>query len=122
MQQCLSLPATAIERAARAIPPDLRNMTAYRAPSFDLPFIVRTAATHEVAAIPLKPAAWILVINPAVLFPHRQRLRRIHFEEVEVRVVPFMRELCLAKPRGRELFATVGQIFSAEHAEFEHFF
>jgi hypothetical protein len=69
MQQRLSLSWPAIERVGWTILSKLGYMTPHRPPSFNLPLIVGAPATHEVTAIPLKPPARILVINPAVLSP-----------------------------------------------------
>ena len=43
---------------------------------------------HVVAAIPLEPPAWILLVNPAAAAPDAERLRGVHAEAVLARVMP----------------------------------
>src|SRR5262245_31202204 len=108
MQQRLSLSRAAIERTARAILLNLRDVTTHGAPAFYLPFVVRTPAAHEITAIPLKPAARIFVIDQAVLLPYRERLRRIDFEEVQFRIMFVLTKFRITKPGSRKFPATVG--------------
>src|SRR5215218_4599815 len=57
LQQGLPLPGPAEAIARVAIRPDLRGMTAEGVPAPDLsPVLVRHAAAHMVAAVPLEPA------------------------------------------------------------------
>lgn len=98
VQQRLSLPSTTIEIAWRTVFLELGKVTTRRAPTFDLAFIVRTATAHVVAAIPLKPTARIFVIDPAVLPPDREGLRRIEAKKIQLWIVPFGTELRGPKP------------------------
>ena len=107
MQKRLSLSSPAIEGARRAVRFDLRDVATHRAPTFDLPLVVRTPAAHVVTAVPLEPATRILMIDPTVLLPHGQRLRRIHFEEIEFGIVLFGAELRAFEPRRREFFLAI---------------
>src|SRR5262245_33648287 len=83
----LPLPPPALEIAGLAVLADLRHVPRDRPPPSDLPRIVRGPPPHVVAAVPLKPAARILSADPALLPPHRERLRRADAEEVEPWVV-----------------------------------
>ncbi len=118
MQQRLALARAAGEVAALAGPLDLSNVPADRLPALDLPgILVRHAAAHVVAAVPLEPAARIVGVDPALLAPDRERLARIDTEEVERAVASLRRELCACKPALREFLARVGHVLAAEHAQ-----
>src|SRR5262249_32003003 len=66
VQQGLSLPWTASQIAAAAVLFELRDVPADGSPAADLALVVRAAAAQIVAAIPLEPAAGVLVIDPAL--------------------------------------------------------
>ena len=66
MQKSLALALTTRQVARFAMSLNLRNMPPHRLPAGDLPLILlRQAATHIVAAIPLKPPARVVGVNPA---------------------------------------------------------
>src|SRR3954468_2715292 len=87
VQNRLSLSSPALEVTSFAVLADRRHVSRDGAPAPDLPAIVRRAPSAVVAAVPLKPAARILRTNPALMPPFGQRLRRLHAEEVEARIV-----------------------------------
>ena len=87
MKKGLTLSRTAIDSAAWAIVTDLRDVPTHRSPAFDLSLVVRTAASHVIAAIPLKPPARILRMDPLLPSPNRKRLRGVHPEEIKLRVL-----------------------------------
>src|SRR5271166_5540954 len=63
-------------------------------PTADLSVVFfRRAAAHVVAAVPLKPAAWIVGVNPSVLAPGGQRLARVDAEVIERTVAAGSSEL-----------------------------
>src|ERR1700761_2792586 len=121
MQQRLTLPLAAGDVAGLAVLLNLPHMTANRLPAPDLPgVLVRDAAAHVIAAIPLKPAARIVLVDPALLAPHRQRLAGIDAEIIQRAVALSAGKLGAGKPAFREFLAAVGHVFAAEHAEAEH--
>jgi hypothetical protein len=119
MQDGLSLLATAFEIAFLAVLADRRHMPPDGAPSPDLPRVVVTPAAHIVPAVPLKPAARILRMDPSVSTPLGERERSLDAKKIDPRM-PLRAELCPSEPALRELRAAVSHVFSAEHSEFEH--
>ena len=113
---------TTFNFAFRTVLLDLGDVPAHGAPTFDLAFIVRTATAEVIATVPLKPAARILVIDPALLAPDGEWHGRIYAKIVELRIAAFGRQLRAAKPGRRELRRAVSHVLPAEHAEFQHFF
>ena len=84
MQQRLTLARAAEYIAGLAIFLDLPDVTADRFPAADLTrILVRHAAAQVIAAIPLKPAARIVGMEPAFAPPFRQRLAGIDAEKIE---------------------------------------
>src|SRR5512138_2155614 len=67
------------------------------APPPNLPRVVARPSTHVIAAIPLKPSAGVLRVNPTMAPPLRERLGGIHTEVIESRIVPIR-----AQPRARK--------------------
>src|SRR5687768_3576677 len=122
MQQRLPLAGPAEEVAAHAVFPDLREVACHRAPAFDLARVVGTAPADVVTAVPLEPAARILVVDPAFLPPFRKRLRRVDAEAIERAVVALGAELRVLEPVVRKLRGAVGHVLAAEYAEPEHLF
>src|SRR5262249_9331393 len=99
----------------------LPHMPADRLPALDLAAVlVRQAAAHVVAAVPLEPAARGVGMNPAVLLPDRPRLAGVDAEEIQRAVAAARRELGAPPPAFRKLAPAIGQVFAAEHAEREH--
>src|SRR5690348_8038690 len=100
---------------------DLRDMSLHRLPAADLAHVLLgQAAAHIVSAVPLEPAARIVWVYPALSSPFRQRLARIDAEIIERAVAPRWCELGARKPACGILLPAIGQVFAAEHAEFEH--
>lgn len=120
MQQGLTLAPPTTQIAARAILFDLRNVSSNRAPAFDLAEVIHAASALIIPAKPLKPAAGIIVINPAFLFPNRERLRRIDTEVIQLRIVPLATKFCAREPAARKFSHAISHVFSAEDAELEH--
>ena len=71
VEQCLPLPGAAGQIAGAAVSLELGNVPPDGSPSFDLSFVVGAAPSHEVAAVPLEPAARVLMIDPAFRPPDR---------------------------------------------------
>lgn len=91
-------------------------------PTFDLTDIIRATPSRIVAAIPLKPAARIIGVNPPSLTPDRQRLRCIHSEVVERSQTSMRRELRALEPTRWKLLLAISQVFSAKHSQLKHLF
>ena len=98
MEQSLPLPWAARPVAGPAILFNLRDMSADSAPSSDLPLVILAAPASIVPAIPLEPAARVFMINPALLAPNRERLRRIYAEEIKRRFVLLPTKICFLEP------------------------
>ena len=122
LEQGLTLPGSAIPVACSAVFLYLRDMPLKSAPPSDLAIIVRTTAPHIIAAVPLKPAARIFVVDPSLLSPVRQRPGRVHAEAVQCRVMAFGAKLGLGEPVCRKFRRAVRHVFPAEDAESEHLF
>jgi hypothetical protein len=72
VQQGLPLARPAKGIAGLAVLSDLRDVPSKRPPALDLaPVLLGHPPPHEVAAIPLEPAARIVVVKPTVLTPDR---------------------------------------------------
>src|SRR5215470_8184361 len=97
-------------------------MTTDRAPAFDLSFVVGTTAAEVIAAIPLKPATRIFVVDPAFLPPHRKRYRRVYTKIVELRIATLRTKLRTTKPRRRKFINAVSHVLPTEDAHLEHLF
>src|SRR5580698_339682 len=93
-----------------------------RQPPPDLPLIVGTAAAQIIAAIPLKPAARIVPVNPAFLSPVGKRLGSVDAEEVDCRIVALPAEFSVLEPARWKLRGTVGHVLSPKHAKLKHLF
>ena len=105
MQQCLALAGAAEQIARLAILLYLPDMSADGLPALDLAAIfLRHAAAEGVAAVPLKPAARIVLVQPALLLPDRQRLARVDTEVVERAVTASLCELGAFEPAGGNSF------------------
>src|ERR1700742_5062598 len=99
---------------------DLPDVATERLPASDLSRIVLMTAAHGVAAVPLKPAARIVLVQPALPPPFGERLARIDLEIVEPVIALSRREFRARKPAFGKLLAAVGQVEAAEHAERQH--
>src|SRR3954471_22486199 len=121
MEKRLPLPRPATCIASPTMLFQLGDMAADRAPSFNLPQIVRMTPARIVTAIPLKPAARVVGMDPSFVPPNFQRLRGAHAEIVEAGARPIRRKLCASEPARRKFLAAIGHVLSPEHAELEHF-
>ena len=121
VEEGLALSGAAGEIAPGAIVFDLGDVAAEGEPAFDLAVVIFAAAAAVIAAIPLEPAAGVLVINPAFLLPDVERLGGIDAEEIEGGVMALVAEAGVFEPGGGEFGGAIGHVFSAEDAEFEHF-
>jgi hypothetical protein len=122
MEQSLPLPWAARPVAGPAILSNLRDMSADSAPSSDLPLVILAAPASIVPAIPLEPAARVFMINPALLAPNRERLRRIHAEEIKRRFVSLPTKIRFLEPARGKLLGAIRHVLSPEDAELEHLF
>jgi hypothetical protein len=122
VKQGLSLSAPAIQVSSGTVLLELRDMTANCAPPLNLPEIVHATATHVIATKPLKPAPRMLVVDPAFGPPTGKRLRRIHFEIIQSRIVPAEAKLRAHEPLFWKFLPAVSQIFPAENSESQHLF
>src|SRR6186997_2174432 len=99
VKQRLALARAAEHVTGLAVFLDLPDVAADRFPASDLARIfLRRAAAHVIAAIPLKPAAWVVLVDPPPALPFRERLACIHAETVQRLVTPFRRELRAREP------------------------
>src|SRR5262249_10060973 len=118
MQQRLALALAAQQVARLAVALKLPHVATNRLPATDLAAVLlRHAAAHVVATVPLEPAARIVAMDPALPSPFRQRLARIDAEEVEPAVALTVGELGADEPAFGKLLAAVGHVLAAEHAE-----
>lgn len=89
-------------------------------PAFDLAHVVGAAASHIIPAVPLKPAAGIFVINPALGTPVRQGLGGVYTEEIQSRIVKFMAEFCSGEPARGKFPTAIRHVLSAEDPQRQH--
>src|SRR3974390_65874 len=123
MQQRLPLARAAHRIPGLAVFPDLLDVTPHRLPALDLARVfLRHAAAHVIAAVPLKPAARIIGVNPTFLPPFGQRLARVEAEIIERAVTAFRGKFRAREPTRGKLLATVGHVLAAEDAEPKHLF
>src|SRR5262249_4488293 len=98
MQQRLALDRPAMQVARLAMLLELRDVAHHLPPARDLAMVVRMAAAHVVAAVPLEPAARIVFVDPTLLAPIGQRLRGVDAEVVERLILALGRELGAGEP------------------------
>src|ERR1700733_1614345 len=98
VEQRLALAATAPKIAGYAVFLDRGDVPLDRAPASNLSRVVVAAPSQIIAAVPLKPAARVLRVDPALAAPFTQRLRSIHAEVVELRIVSLAAEFCALEP------------------------
>src|SRR5579863_1722575 len=121
VQQRLALPLAAGDVARLAMALHLADVPPDCLPAADLTrVLVRDAASQIIAAVPLKPAARIVAIEPALAAPDRQRLAGIDAEIVQRLVARFFRELGARKPARRKFLAAISHVLTAEHTEPQH--
>ncbi len=121
VQQHLALLFTAGKIARLTVLLQLGNVPSDGFPAPDLTLIIGTAAPHVVAAVPLKPAPGVFVINPAFHTPVGQRLGSVDAEAVQSGIMVLM-----AKPGSREpvigkLITAIRHVLAAENAQCKHF-
>ena len=122
MQQGLPLTFPAENISALAIHLKLTDVPLDGLPAFDLSRIfVRKPPTEIIAAVPLKPAAWIIRVYPALPAPHRERLAGGYTKKIHACVGFFRGELGSCEPAMRKLILAVGHVLSTEHAKAQHF-
>ncbi len=85
MQDRLTLASATVPVATPAVLANLSDMARDRSPASNLALVVGASPAHVVPAVPLKPAARILRMNPAFALPLAQRLGRVDAEVVERR-------------------------------------
>src|SRR5262249_9477509 len=101
--------------------PDLRRVSSDGLPALDLPrILIGDAAAHVVAAIPLKPAARVVGMDPPLMTPNRQWLASIDPEIVQRTIATRPSQLGACEPARRKLLAAIGHVLAAEHAKGEH--
>jgi hypothetical protein len=93
MQQSLPLSTPTVQVTFAAVIDHLGNMAAHGFPAGDLASVVITTPAHVVATIPLEPPARVIGMDPSLLTPIRQWLRRTDAEVVDGRVIAYWREL-----------------------------
>jgi hypothetical protein len=120
VQHCLPLPSPAVAVASFAMLPDRRDVPLDRSPSSNLPRVVACPPAQVIPAVPLKPSARILWMNPAVPTPFGERLRCVDAKEVQARLMTIRAQLCAREPARRKFVATVSHVLAAEDAEREH--
>jgi len=83
VEQGLPLTRAAEDVTGIAIGLYLRDVALHCFPTADLPPVfVRRAAAHVIAAIPLEPAAWVVIVNPALPAPFGEGLAGIDAEKI----------------------------------------
>lgn len=117
----LPLSAAAEKIAWFAIAADLLDVTADCLPAPDLALILFWhPPAHVIAAVPLKPAARIVGMNPSFLPPDGKRLAGMNAKIVSRGIAALRRQFCADKPIFRKLRCRVGHIFAAENPELQH--
>src|SRR5262249_906003 len=121
MQERLALPAAAQKIAWFAMPLDLLHVSPHGPPPFDLATVFfRHAPAQVIAAVPLKPAARLIGMDPPPGAPFRKRLACVDAEEVEPAVAAAGCQLGTRKPALGEFLAAVGHVLAAEYAKSKH--
>jgi len=120
VQERLPLPRTAQQIATHTVSLELTNVATHVQPAANLPVIIRMTTPHVVAAIPLKPTARIVAMDPTLVTPIGQRLGGRYPEEVEAGIARFRTKLGSLEPVGRKLIATVSHVLSAEDTHCQH--
>ena len=123
MKKSLSLPFAAGLVSRLAVTFDLPNVSSHCLPPPNLPKVfLRHSAADIISAVPLKPAAWIVRVYPAVLAPYGQRLAGIDAEVVERGIAAIFGKFCAFEPTFWEFFSCVSHVLAAEHAQSKHLF
>src|SRR4051812_41489016 len=120
MEKRLALARPAVRIPAGAILLQLGDVPPDRAPSFDLPDIVRMTPSRIVAAIPLEPPPRVVRVDPPFVAPNFERLGCADAKVIEFRPWPIRGKLGAAKPARRKFIAAIGHVLAAENAERQH--
>ena len=121
MKERLALSRSAREIAGTAIGGNLREMSPHRFPAANLSRIIRMPPPTIVSTIPLEPSPRVIRMDPPLRPPHRERLARVHPEEVALRVALLGSELRPPKPRFRKFPPPVAKVNTAKDAKLKHF-
>ena len=89
-------------------------------PAPDLARVVRAPSAAVIPAVPLEPAARVIVMDPSLVSPVGQRLRGVHTEVIQFRIMPIGAQACTGKPALGKLITTVGHVLAAEDTEAQH--
>ena len=120
MQQGLPLAGTAEGIAGLAIHANLRGMPAERLPALDLPLILfRHSAAQVISAIPLEPAARIVLVHPSFIVPLRERLAGIDAKIVERTIPAGWRKFGMLEPAFGKFLLGVRHVLAAKYSEFQ---
>lgn len=115
MQQRLALPWTAMEVAPYAVLTDLCDVQGHALPAADLPSVVHVPAAHVIAAVPLKPATRVILVDPAFFPPVRQRPGSPDLEEIQIHVIATRTQLGFFKPVLGKLHPAVRHVLAAKY-------
>ena len=122
LKERLPLTRATREIARSTMPHHLRNVPPHRSPPSNLSRIIPVPATTIVSAIPLKPPARIIRVNPSFLSPHRERLTRINPKVIQLWIAFAGCEFRMRKPMLRKFLRTVSHVHPAKHTERKHIF
>ena len=119
----LPLAPPTLEIARFAVLPNRRHVPRDRPPASNLPGVVSGSAAHVVAAIPLEPPTWILPVDPSAATPDGERLRGVHAETIQSRVMPLGGQPGASEPAPWKLLLAIRHCsFPLENAEPQHLF
>ena len=118
----LPLAPPTFEIAQFAVLPNRRHVPRDRPPASNLPGVVSGSAAHVVAAIPLEPPTWILLVDPSAATPDGERLRGVHAETIQPRVMPLGAQPGASEPAPWKLLLAIRHVLPAEDAEPQHLF
>src|SRR5688572_17421395 len=116
----LSLASPTFEIARFAVLPNRRHVARDCPPASNLAGIVSGPAAHVVAAIPLEPSTWILLVDPSAATPDREGLRGVHAETIQPRVMPLGAQPGAGEPAPWILLLAIRHVLPAEDAEPQH--
>src|SRR6185295_1201193 len=122
VQGGLPLAPPTFEIARFAVLPNRRHVPRDRPPASNLPGVVDGSAAHVVAAIPLEPPTWILLVDPSAATPHGARLRGVHAETIQPRVMPLGAQPGAGDPAPWKLLLAIRHVLPAEDAEPQQLF
>lgn len=73
MKESLALPRAAAPLSGRTVFLQLGYVARHGLPSLDLSNVIECPAPHPVAAVPLEPPPWILMVDPPFFIPVGKR-------------------------------------------------